>query len=103
MDSNDEFSFPNFSLIDTATKRKNILKNKEIMIRLIEQKSRQEEHNQTSYDDFNEIDRSTYALLYLIKIVPLLDLFVYTGIIYFQILFFKLNFMSFLVNLLYQM
>ena len=73
------------------------------MIRLIEQKSRQEEHNQTNYDDFNEIDRSTYALLYLIKIVPLLDLFVYTGIINFQILFFKLNFMSFLANLLYQM
>ena len=75
LESNNNVLFSNFSLIDSATKRKNILKNKEIMIRLVKLKSRQEELNQTGYDYFNNIDRSTYAVLYLVKIVPLLDLF----------------------------
>ena len=45
LESNNNVLFPNFSLIDSATKRKNILKNKEIMIRLVKLKSRQEELN----------------------------------------------------------
>ena len=53
LESNNDLLFPNFSLIDSATKHKNILKNKEIMIRLVRLKSRQEELNQTGYDYSN--------------------------------------------------
>lgn len=81
-DNEGNSSILNFPQIESSIKNKNIVHHKLTMIKVNEQKLESEAFSQQSNDFYNEtnneIERSTSALLYLVKLLPYLNIFEYS-------------------------